>query len=354
MVKRQRASNSLRALLLLFILEIILSQGFLGYGQNITSDLLPQNRSLDLSTSNSTLTVETLPSTPNIPVLLNGLMYYTGSNGTLSLSLPGGNYVLEAIGETLLSENTKATFVKWGDLFDPQSFESERTITLTGDKVVRLLLAIHHRVSIVFTDSGVTKVNSSLVDSALVGASDGQSYLLRTYENLWFPKNRFQRVQDPITWKVVNITYTFNEVNVLGRNTVQRGLHSFMPSPDAAWNVPLQLYSLSVIVTDFFFGFPLDSEIQISDLSSGDMVLTSEVSRGQFTSEVFPRGNYMISIKGAGVALPAPVIFTKTMSVEVKVLSTLDIMFLVTIVVVFAGAVLVRRRHYASRRSVRR
>ena len=354
MFKKGWKNNILTGLALLTLWGIILSQVALAYGHNPTSIILAQENSPDLSSNDfRMLTVETLPPTSNIPIVLNGSMLYTGSDGTISSLLPQSTYVLEAISETYISENTKATFTKWGDLFDPQSFEIERTIVLTNDKVVRLLLAIHHRVSLAFSDSSGTRIDTSLVESVLVGASDGQSYMLRTYENLWFPGNRFQRVQAPITWKVVNISYTFNEVTVLGRNTVQRGLHVFAPGPDATWGVSLNLYSLKVEVTDFFFGFPIDTEIKISDLSNGDMVLTSRSSLGVLTSENFPRGSYMISVRGIGVALPVSVVFTKPMTVEVRLFSIFDIVFVLALAAAFAGALLLRR-HYSARRHQRK
>ncbi len=264
----------------------------------------------------------------------------TDSSGTLLISKPPGNYALVAAGQTRLTEDSVAQFLKWGDLPDPMSLNASRFVNLKSNQTVRLLVTLSYQVSISFTDSKGSEVDKNMVQSALVQSSDGQSYALTTYDNLWFVGNRFQRT--PTDWRVIDTTYTVNLVNVTGRNVVQRGLNTYSPAPGATWTVPLLLYSLKVTVADLLFGFPLDANVRITDLYSGTEVKTIRAHGGQAFLSTFPRGSYVLHISGVGIALPVPIIFTGPSSHTVRVFSIVDAVFVLS----FLGAapVLVHRR----------
>jgi len=310
-----------------------------------TSDLL--------STANLILTVSSLPKTADLSIVVRNstvtLVNNTSSNsaqyGMASFNVSPGNYTLETFTTMDLNETSRAFFDRWGDLSDPDSFQLSRPIEIVENRNITLLVRLQHRISIVFTDAEDRGIDTGFVGYAFLQASDGQAYEVVSYENLWFHANKFQRILDPvIKWKVINVTYSVNSVEVLGQNVVQRGLHVFVPAPGAVWSVRLQLYPLKVRVTDLFFGIPIDDEIRISTLETGDLVKTLKATGGTVLFENFPRGDYVIRSAGYGLSLPIPIVLTKPMTVDVKVFSLLDGVFVVGIVAILVGLYIINRR----------
>ena len=298
------------------------------------------------------LSILTLPGTENVSVTLNGhptrttnetgiAEFSVASPGRYELSVSPYGYV-DGIPLLYANDSTRVLFEKWGDLSDPVSFQESRPVEITADKNITLLVKFEHRVTIVFINQEGAKTDSGIVSSTFFQASDGRGYNLTSYESRWFSSNKFQRIT--IGWKVINITYTANSVVVLGRNVVQRGLHVFTPSPDSTWTIPLQVYPLRISVRDFLFGFPLDMEVRVSDLESGDTVFLTRSVSGSVVLVDVPRGDYSIGVSGGGFALSIPVILTKEMSSEIRVFSYLDAVVLgVTLISLLLMPMLLRR-----------
>ncbi len=300
-----------------------------------------------------TLTITTLPHTPDLPVAIRNGSWCCqvtktdqSGNATLNVSPENSPYQLYAgtqcqTSSLVVNSSSEACFLMWGDTGNSSSVEE---VLLTANTTRLILLQYSGRVELIFADSSSKKVDDSLVDVVRLQGSDGTPYLKYIYKDLWFPENRFQRTSSGIGWRFLDITYTILAVNVTGENVIQSGLYRLLSPHNATWSIKLLLYPFTVTVSDLFFGESVEATVVVTDFTGGFEVGRANTQGGVASFSTFPRGNYLVRTSGSGIGIPSSVVFTGPLDVQSKVFSIADGLSVGSSGLVLGIMILLRRR----------
>jgi hypothetical protein len=138
----------------------------------------------------------------------------------------------------------------------------------------------------------------------------------------WLFSRRTVTSQDRVASR--SIEYSVQEVVVRGSNVVNRAQQRFTPSETGVFKVALLFYPADFAVRDALFGFPIGSTLELTypDGSTERLALDD---RGRAVAPALPRGEYLVSVDGPGLALSAPVALTRPQKADIIFLSFIDI-----------------------------
>lgn len=269
------------------------------------------------------LEIYTVPPLPGVVFVLNGQTYTTDENGVTNLQVDlSGTYTLEVlpIDDESLPPNVRMEFGRWND----NVFTQKREVHFPRKSRLEAGITVNYQVSQEFYDLQGKQVDPARISSMTIRGV-GTTFTFDKAGPIWLPANRLtRRIGDRLESE--EILYYFRDVTIDGANVVNKGEQRFRIRPDDVWPVQVLLYSVHFSARDAMFHSPIGKGIELTypDGSKKEFFFDSE--NAEIVIPSLARGSYSARIIGAGgSAPPTPVHLSRDQSVELLMLSYLDI-----------------------------
>jgi hypothetical protein len=207
------------------------------------------------------------------------------------------------------------------------------------------LFDLFYRVRMSFRDLAARPVDASRVTSLTLKGSHGVRDTLKSEGSQWLQGARVVPSEGGFRRK--RLTWVVEKAIVDGTNVVNRNQQSFMPATTRVMRVELLFYPVHVSARDALFKFPVGSHVRIA-YPNGRVDRHALDENGEVTLPSLPRGEYLVSVEGPGISFERPLALSREQTVELEVLSYLDLGLSLAVLVSFAlGLLLVGRPHLA-------
>jgi transposase InsO family protein len=310
-----------------------------------TQAYLPASATITLTVRPAVLTITTIPPLADIPFDLGGKRFTSDENGVARLDVTeAGDYDLEVLlsPDTEVSPDTRVTFDRWKDEFQPQ-----RTVTIRGDVSMEAGFSISHPVSQTFIDLDDNPVEMTRIDTLTLQGTDGSKFTFDDGQERWLRSGRIARRREGL--ELTPIQYSVESVIISGSNVVNRYQQRFFVEPGDVWSIRLLLYYATIRAEDALFGSPIGTGIRL-EYPDGHTEHLDFGEDGEITIGPVPRGVYRVQVVGAsGMAPVTPVALSRDQSLDLKVLSSLNITLGVGVGIFGALGLLLYGRPYLPR-----
>ena len=295
------------------------------------------------------LTIATVPSTPNIPLIKvgRGAALKTGADGTVKVSMTDVGQVALTLALPADGPDVRFRLDRWDD----GSTDPVRTIRIPDTLQVTIGLQILHPVRFAFSAPDGTPVDAAYIP--FVGISDGAGaeQALAGPAPYWLDANAITRLTNGLTSAPVD--YRIVTVQIDGADVVNRGQQRFVVDAPETIDVELLVFNLAVHGRDALIKTPAGSKATITSTTGVTHVVDLD-SHGDATIRL-PRGEYRLVLRsGLGVPLSTPVALSRDQGVDVLFVSFLDIAMAFGLALLAAvGLIVIGRPHVLRWRLVR-
>lgn len=284
----------------------------------------------------ATLEIHTVPPTPGVVFVLDRQTYTTDEDGVTKVQVNlSGTYTLEMlpIDEDSLPPNVRMEFGRWND----NVFTQKREVHFPRKDRLEAGLTVNYQINQEFYDLQGEKVDPARISSMTIRGV-GTTFAFDKAGPIWLPANRLtRRIGDRL--ESDEILYYFRDVTIDGENVVNKGQQRFRIRPDDVWPVQVLLYSVHFSARDAMFHSPIGKGIELTYPDGRKEEFLFDSPDAEIVISSLARGSYSARIIGAGgSAPPTPVHLSRDQSVELLMLSYLDIAVIVGIPLLIALA----------------
>lgn len=272
-----------------------------------STDLLPSQAEGNLTVQPRLLTIHALPANPGLTFKLGSTEFVTDANGIASTQVPA-NFDRSTRPKTenlVVSPGVEARFDRWrthdGDLY--------ATYEMYYDVLLR------------FVDLAGNEVDPTRVTSVQLKGSIGNELTVEPGVPFEVLGQRVVPLAGELELK--DVGYSIEDVVIDGASAVHRAQQRFNPSAERVWTITLLFYSVHFSVRDAIFGFPLGSEVGVTYPDGRKVTMPAE--DGELSLTALARGDYSVTAKTWGLSFQRPIALSRDQSVELKVISFLDI-----------------------------
>lgn len=278
--------------------------------------------------------IYTVPPTPGVVFKLNDRTYTTNKDGVADLEVNlSGTYTLEVlpIEDENLPSNIRMEFARWND----NVFTSKREVHFPRENRLEAGFTVNYQVKQEFYDTKGERVDASRV-SAMTIRGVGTTYTFDKAGPIWLPANRLtRRIGDRLESE--EILYYFRDITIDGTNVVNRGEQRFHIQPDDVWHVRVLLYSANFSARDAMFHFPIGKGVELTYPDGQKKQFYFDSPNAELVVPSLARGSYSARIIGfGGSAPPTPVHLSRDQSVELLMLSYLDMAVIIGVPLLIA------------------
>jgi hypothetical protein len=268
------------------------------------------------------LAIYTVPPTPGVVFKLEDQTYTTDESGVANIEVNlGGTYSLEVlpIADADLPSNIRMEFARWND----NIFTPKREVHFPRKSRLEAGFTVNYQVNQEFRDLKGEIVDPARVSSIVIRGV-GTTFTFDKAGPIWLPANRLtRRIGDRLESE--EILYYFRDVNIDGANVVNKGEQRFRIQPDDVWPVQVLLYSAHFTARDAMFHFPIGKGIELTYPDGHKEEFLFDSSNAELVIPGLARGSYSARIIGiGGSAPPTPVHLSRDQTVELLMLSYLD------------------------------
>jgi hypothetical protein len=258
----------------------------------------------------SHVVIRTVPPVPGLPVTVSGVTHLTDPTGTVVFESPTTSVQLSdriTLSEVSLPIAGKQVEVTPIRLY---RFPSGAQIALD------LSYPVH------FSFANLTGLSGQPIRTLTVRSMTGQTLDLAADRGSWLegaravPKDTGLDVKT-VDWSVQRVTYG-------GSNVVNESQQRFSPSKQSDVVVTLLFYSFKLHVRDALFGFSRTGTVELA-YPNGRAQRYVLDRGGRMSLPVVPRGDYVVTVVGAGPHLPQALTVSRDQDVELSFFSWLDI-----------------------------
>jgi hypothetical protein len=260
----------------------------------------------------SRVVIGTVPPVVGYPVTVGGVTHLTDNTGVVGFVTPVTSEDLSdrlTVGDRTVSIAGRPVQVTPTRLY---SFES-------GAAQIALDLSYPVR----FHFSGPAGLTGEPINTITLKSETGQVSDLPAGQSSWLEGTRAGLVGTRLAAK--NVEWSIQKVVYGGSNVVNESQQRFSPASTADVAVPLLFYSFDLHVRDALFGFSRSGVVELD--AAGRLHLAS-----------LPRGNYVLTPMGPGPRMAQTLTISRNQSIEFSYYSWLDIMTVLGVVVLLAGA----------------
>jgi hypothetical protein len=241
-----------------------------------------------------------------------------------------GVYHLMVVTDNLSLPDTRSTFKRWGD----EVFVPEREVSIPGTTRLDAGFVVAHRVGLTFVDLSGQLVDPERVITVTMKSNLGGIFSLtkdQMIQPFWLQANGITRQSYGL--QAPPIQYALLSVMVDGSNTVNAEQQRFFAHPNDTWQTRLLFYTAHITGRDALFGFPIGVGVSLQ-YADGSIHNLQFDPQAKITVGSLARGLYLVKVSGvSGLASLSPVALSRDQVVNLKVISSLDI-----VVVVLVGA----------------
>ena len=281
------------------------------YPMQVTFDgsisLLPSQTDGTLTVQPRLFTIHAIPANPGLKFNLGGTEFVTDAAGIAQLEVPStfDRSLRPKTANLVVSPGVEERFDRWrilnGDLY--------ATYEMYYDIIVR------------FVDLAGNEVDPTRVTSVDLRGSIGNQLKVEPGVPFEVLGQRVVPLGSELVQK--DVEYSVEDVVVDGASAVHRAQQRFTPSGDRVWTITLLFYAVHLSVRDAIFGFPLDSEIGITYPDGRNVAVAAP--GGELSLSALARGDYSVTAKSWGMSFQRPIALSRDQTVELKVISFLDI-----------------------------
>jgi hypothetical protein len=184
------------------------------------------------------------------------------------------------------------------------------------------LFDLLYRVRTSFGDSAGHRVDSSRVTSVTFKGSHGVRHSLKPRGSHWLQGVRVVPSRQGYDKK--QLSWVVERTIVDGSNVVYRNQQKFRPARTRNMRITLLLYPARFSASDALLNFPLGSRVRI-EYPNGRVERHAFGDDAEVTLRSLPRGQYLVSVEGPGISFERPVALSREQTVELELLSYLDL-----------------------------
>jgi hypothetical protein len=301
---------------------------------------------LTLETVHGKLDIATVPPTSGALFVIDGAVAVTGRDGRATAPVANLNGVesrlrlaAPAAGDVVVS------LLKVSKVKPPASFQ----------RSVIAALAVRRPVSLRFLDLAGSSVSADRISGVQVEGNGTVVQLSGSQITNPFLVLAEQATRVRNDWRVRHLSYAISSVRIDGTDVVFAGAQQFEPTNAVVWPVHLSVFRLTVTAHDALLGLRVGSHLVIT---RPDRTAYSAHVAGSGSSTVVPsvaRGEYDFQFSAAVLGSHTVLRVSRDDSVDVRVVTVLDVLLIVALVVALAvsaacgGGYLARRRERRTR-----
>ena len=283
--------------------------------------------------------IRTIPPMAGIKFKFNDQIYTSDEDGFVNFQVnTSGSYPLEVlpVDNDLLPPNVTMEFSRWND----NIFTPNRQVYFPRTRPLEAGFVFKYLVDEVFFDS-----TGALVDPARISAMTirgvGRTYAFEKAGSIWLPANRLtRRIGERLQSQ--EILYYFRDIKIDGANVINQSQQRFHIRPSAVLPIKVLLYSAHFSGRDAIFNFPIGRGIALTYPDGHTEEFLFDTPGAELEIPSLARGSYSATIIGGwGTALPTPMHLSQDQSVEVPMISYLDMTVLIGIPLLFALLLLI-------------
>jgi hypothetical protein len=268
------------------------------------------------------IAIYTVPAVPGVVFRLGDQTYTTDQNGVANVEVGlSGVYDLEVlpIDQERLPSNIRLAFARWND----NVFTERRQVYFPRARRLEVGFTVSYQVNQEYFDTTGQPVNPERVSSITVRGV-GTTHSFDGAGPIWLPANRLtRRIGERLESE--EILYYFREVAIDGANVINKGEQRFRIRPDDVWPVQVLLYSAHFSARDAMFGFPIGRGIELTYPDGRKEEFYFDSANKEIILPSLARGSYSARIIGiGGSAPPTPIHLSRDQSIELLMLSYLD------------------------------
>ncbi|NTU55709.1 MAG: hypothetical protein HGA79_05620 [Anaerolineales bacterium] len=278
--------------------------------------------------------IRTIPPMAGIEFKFNDQIYTSDEDGFVNFQVNmSGSFPLEVLpfDDDLLPPNVTMEFSRWND----NIFTPDRQIYFPRTRPIEAGFVFKYSVDQVFFDS-----TGALVDPARISAMTirgiGRTYTFEQAGPIWLPANRLtRRIGERLESQ--EILYYFREIRIDGANVINQSEQRFRIQPDAVWPINVLLYSAHFSARDAMFNFPIGRGIALTYPDGHTEEFLFDSPNAELEIPSLARGSYSVTIIGGwGSALATPMHLSQDQSIELPMISYLDMAVLTGVPLLFA------------------
>jgi len=298
----------------------------------------------DFVVKDTQATIRTVPPLAGIKFLINGQTYTTDQEGVINLQITeSGSYTVSIlpIEEGTLVKNGRLEFSRWND----NVFEASREVYFPRKRPLEAGFIISYEMKPVFFDT-----QGKLVDPARVSLIKlrgvGKIYTFEGAGPQWLPSNRLlRRIGEHLDSQ--EIPFYVRNITIDGANVINQSQQRFHVHPNDFWPIKVLIYSASFSARDVMFKFPIGSGIRLQYPDGRQEEFFFKDGSSEITIDSLARGTYYATVIGAnGSVSPIPLNLSRDQTVELPVLSYLDMGIIFGVPALIALALLFIGRPY--------
>jgi hypothetical protein len=271
----------------------------------------------------ATLTIVTVPKLAGVHLAFDGRTYVTGRQGKVRIETTRGQHWLQILDTRLNTPGVRSTFSRWED----NRYTSGRTITIRGNTVVDAGFQQSVRVSFAFADLAGRSVVGRVSRMTLSNTLGSRVSFAPSWPR-WLRATGLARSFRGL--EPTFVQYSVERALVNGSNVVNQSQQRFYPAKTRRFTAQLLLYSARVRVRDFLFGTSIGNQLSLV-YPSGTSV-GYRLRGGNLLLSSLPRGTYTLDVHAGGYVPSVSLALSKNQSLDVKVVSYLDMALLLVLV----------------------
>jgi hypothetical protein len=295
---------------------------------------IPESRGAD--PISGSLMVRAIPAWSGIVYELDGETFVSDDKGVVRIDVKRWSTDLRSritIHDAYNDNGSRASFSNWRAWLSPHSRDVFATFRISDP------------VTFSFIDMDGIPVDNATIDSIVIKSTTGDIVtmtgqqlaepVLLTSTVITTPEGLFNKP----------ITYVIDGVYIDGANVVHRAQQRTTFEKSRHWEIKLLFYGVKFHASDAFFGSPLGKEIVVEAADGTRQHLTID-EKGEAVIPRLPRGEYNVSVVGAGYSPPRPIMVSRDQVVELEVISHLDVALVLALAVMAVSGLLIIGRPF--------
>ncbi len=217
------------------------------------------------------------------------------------------------VNDVARNDGSEATFVNWENWSQANTREVNVTFTISEP------------VTFSFVDSTGAAVDPAMIDSLVIKSNTGVILDIpgtRLADPTLVTALTFEQTRAGFQRKPT--VYVVDQVIIDGANVVNSSQQRATFDIDRHWRISLLFYGVKLRAHDAFFGSPLGTELVVEAVDGSQQRYALDADGAVVIPRV-PRGEYLVSVLGAGYSPPRPIVVSRDQVVELEVISALDI-----------------------------
>ncbi len=268
------------------------------------------------------LKIHSIPNRAGVVFELDGQRFVSDSNGDVEIAVARWSTDLRSritILDDHHSDGSISTFIGWQQWRSPHS------------KLVYATFRISEPITFSFVDMSGTVVDNSMIGSLILKSKAGDIVTIsgKDLPGATLPTSTV--ISTPAGLSVRSTEYMVDQVFIGGANVVHRAQQRNTFEKSRHWTISLLFYGVTFRATDAFFGSPIGKSISIQSADGSRQYLALD-QNGEVVIPRLPRGEFSVSVMGGGYAPPRPIMVSRSQVVDMKVISKLDVLILLSVI----------------------